>query len=86
MEKQNDPVGFCGVAAVAVNHGGIQLANESALAGVNQQTVGCDPAYVEVCPCEFCFTACFAKNHKGVIKTRQDTFSYLKQCRIYTFY
>lgn len=44
--------GCCGVAvaAVAVNHSGIQLANESALEGFSQQAVGCDPAHMEVSP------------------------------------
>lgn len=53
MEEQNYPwLGCCGeaVAAVAVNHCGIQLANESALGGFSQQTVGCDPAHMEVRP------------------------------------
>lgn len=53
MEKQNDLwSGCCGaaVAAVAVNHCGIPRANESALGGFSQQTVGCDPAHMEVCP------------------------------------
>lgn len=54
MEELNYPwSGCCGVAvaAVAVNHSGIQLANESALEGFSQQTVGCDTeAHTEVCP------------------------------------
>lgn len=45
-------MGCCGVAvsAVVVNHSGIQLANESGLEGFSQQTVGCDPTHMEVCP------------------------------------
>lgn len=53
MEELNYPwSGCCGgaLAAVAVNHRGIQHANESALEGFSQQTVGCDPAHMEVCP------------------------------------
>ncbi len=53
MGEQNDPwSGCCGgaIAAVAVNHSGIQFANESALEGFSQQTAGCDPAHMEVCP------------------------------------
>lgn len=70
MEKQNYPVGCCGVAAVAVNHSGIQLANESALEGFNQQTVGRDPAHMEVRPCQddFILLLCFNKNHEGVTR------------------
>lgn len=53
MEKQNYPwSGCCGVAvaAVTVNHSGIRLTNESARGGFSQQTAGCDPAHMEVCP------------------------------------
>lgn len=53
MEKHNDPWSGCcraAVAAVSVNHCGIQLANESALGGFSQQTKGCNPAHMDVCP------------------------------------
>lgn len=55
MGEQNDALSdccCCGVAqaAVAVNHCGIQLANESAQKGFSLQTTGQDPAHMEVCP------------------------------------
>lgn len=86
VEKQNYPrSGCCGVAiaAVAVNHSSIQLANESARGGFSQQTIGCDPAHMEVSPGQddSMLLLCFDENHKGItIGTRFKASSDLLFC------
>lgn len=59
MEEQNYPVGCRGVAAVAINHCGFESARECVLEGFSQQPVGCDPAHMEVCPCQDDFLLLF---------------------------
>lgn len=49
-EESKYAVGCCSVTAVAVNHCGIQFV-KFALEGLCQQTMGCDPAHMEACPC-----------------------------------
>lgn len=60
----------CGVAiaaAVAVNHGAVQPANERAQEGFSQQTVGSDPTHMEACPGQddSISRPCFQK-HEGI--------------------